>query len=105
MPKKYSPDFKERAIRMVEDHQHAEDSSRTGALKHVGAALGVSYETIRNWAKQQDIDNGKQPGVTSEDAEELRRLRRENAELRRANEILKTASAFFAAEPGRPTTK
>ncbi|GGE79145.1 transposase [Nesterenkonia cremea] len=105
MPKKYSLEFKERAARMVEDHMRSEDSSKTQAVHSVGAALGVSYETLRNWVRQARIDAGQAADVSTDAAEELRQLRRENAELRRANEILRTASAFFAAELDRPTTR
>ena len=64
--------------------------------------LGVSSETLRKWIRQAEIDGGQRPGTTSQESAELKRLRRENAELRRANEILKAASAFFAAELDRP---
>jgi transposase len=60
--------------------------------------LGVSSETLRNWIRQAEVDGGQRPGTTSDESAELKRLRRENAELRRANEILKAASAFFTAE-------
>ncbi len=105
MPKKYSAEFKERAIRMVLDHQGQEKSSRAAAVRAVSQALGMSRETLRGWTRQVEIDAGTAAGQTTDEREEIRRLRRENAELRRANEILKTASAFFAAELDRPTTK
>jgi transposase len=62
----------------------------------------VSSETLRKWIRQSEVDGGQRPGTTSEESAELKRLRRENAELKRANEILKAASAFFAAELDRP---
>lgn len=96
MPKKYSLEFKERAVRMVEDHVRSEDSSKTQAVHSVGAALGVSYETLRNWVRQARIDAGQAAGVSTDVAEKLRQLRRENAELRRANEILRTAFGYVA---------
>jgi transposase len=68
--------------------------------------LGIgSAESLRKWVRQAEIDAGARPGVSSDESAELRRLRRENAELKRANEILKAASAFFAAELDRPTTR
>jgi transposase len=69
------------------------------AITAVAAKLGIgTAETVRKWVRQAQVDAGARPGVTTEESAELRRLRRENAELRRANEILKAASAFFAAE-------
>ena len=73
------------------------------AIKAVAGRLGIgSAETLRKWVRQAEADGGTRPGVSSEESAELRRLRAEVRELRRANEILKAASAFFAAEPGRP---
>jgi len=73
------------------------------AIRSVAAKLGISTpETLRKWVRQAEVDGGQRPGVTSEESAEIRRLKRENAELRRANEILKAASAFFAAELDRP---
>jgi transposase len=73
------------------------------AIKAVAGKLGIgSAETLRKWVRRAEVDGGTRPGVTSEESAEIKRLKRENAELRRANEILKAASAFFAAEPGRP---
>ena len=75
------------------------------AITAVAAKLGIgTAETLRKWVRQGQVDAGSRPGVTSEESAELKRLRRENAELRRANEILKAASAFFAAELDRPQT-
>lgn len=71
-------------------------------MTSVAAKLGVSAETVRQWVRRSEVDAGQRPGVTSEESPELNRLRRENTELRRANEILKAASAFFAAELDRP---
>ena len=76
-----------------------------GPITAVAAKLGIgTAETLRKWVRQGQVDAGARPGVTSEESAELRRLRRENAELKRANEILKAASAFFAAELDRPQT-
>jgi transposase len=72
-------------------------ATRTGALRRIGGQLGVNPETLRNWVTQAEIDEGHRPGVTTEDAARIADLEREVRELRRANEILKTASAFFAA--------
>ncbi len=75
------------------------------AIRHGGAKLGVGPETLRKWPRRSEVDSGQRPGLTSEEHAEIKRLRRENAELRRASEILRTASAFFAAELDRPTTR
>lgn len=73
-----------------------------GDLRRLGK-LGIgSAETLRTWVRRDEVDTGRRPGVTSEQSEELKRLKRENAELRRANEILKAAAAFFGAELDRP---
>jgi transposase len=73
------------------------------AMSAVAKKLGIgTAETLRKWVRRAEVDAGQRPGVTSEEAAEIKRLRRENAELRRANEILKSASAFFAAELDRP---
>jgi transposase len=95
-PRKYPPEFRERAVRLVrEDGQH-------GAIARIADQLGVNRETLRNWVRQAQVDDGERSGTTSDEAEELKRLRKENAELKRANAILKSASAFFAAELDRP---
>jgi transposase len=78
-------------------------STRTGALKQIGAQLGINAETLRNWVIQTEIDEGHRPGTTTDDATRLAELERENRELRRANAILKSASAFFASELDRPS--
>ena len=79
--------------------------SEYAAMTHVAGRLGINAETLRQWQRRVEVDAGKRPGITTEDQAEIRRLKKENAELRRANEILKTASAFFAAELDRPTTR
>jgi len=104
MPRQYPPGFRQRALRLVEESL-GDYQSEWEALRHVGAKLGVGAETLRKWRRRAEIDSGARPGVTSEEAAEVRRLKKENAELRRANEILRTASAFFAAELDRPTTR
>jgi transposase len=97
MPKTYDPEFKARAVRLVRDHL-ADYGSVTAASLAVGAQLGVSRGTLRRWVTQAEIDDGARPGVTSVEAEEIRRLKTENKRLREANEILKAASIFFAGE-------
>jgi transposase-like protein len=97
MPKTYDPEFKARAVRLVRDHL-ADYGSVTAASFAVGAQLGVSRETLRRWVAQAEVDDGARPGLTTAEADELRRLRAENKRLREANEILKAASIFFAGE-------
>lgn len=101
--RRYPPELRERAVRMVVEisEQH---SSEWAAINEVARLLGVATaETVRKWVRQAQVDAGSRAGVTTEESAELKRLKRENAELRRANAILKTASAFFAAELDRPT--
>lgn len=105
MPRKYPEEFKVRAVRLVDEAVGTGGSSETDAVSRVAGRLGVSVESVRRWRRQARIDAGVERGVSSEESDEMRRLRRENLELKRANEILKTASAFFAAELDRPTTK
>lgn len=104
MPKPYDPDFKDRALRMLAEAL-PEHASLHAASKHIGGLLGVSPDTLRVWQRQTQVDAGVKPGVTTDMAEENRRLTRENAELRKANEVLKAASIFFAKELDRPRTK
>lgn len=106
MPRKYPEAFRARAVRMVRDRIEQEEGvSRYRAVREIAPKLGVSSAALQRWVEQADIDAGTQPGVASDAAAEIKRLRRENAELRRVNEILKTASAFFAAELDRPSTR
>ncbi len=98
----YPPELRERAVRMVAEVR-PEYPSDWPAIKAVAAKLVIgSAETLRKWVRQAEVDGGTRPGVTSEESAELRKLRAEVRELRRANEILKAASAFFAAELDRP---
>lgn len=77
--------------------------TRTQAMRSIAAKLGIgSVESLRNWVRQAEVDTGARPGITTEESDEVRRLKRENAELKRANEILKAAASFFAAELDRP---
>ena len=92
----YPPELRERAVRMVAQVR-PEYPSDWPAICAVAQKLGIgTAETLRKWVRQAEVDAGTRPGVTSEESAEIKRLKRENAELRRANEILKTASAFFA---------
>jgi transposase len=101
-PSSYSPEIRERAVRLVAESK-AEYGSEFEAIKSVASKLGIgSAETLRKWVRRSEVDAGQRPGVTSEESEQLRALKRENAELRRANEILKSAATFFAAELDRP---
>lgn len=95
-PRKYPEELRERAIRMAVDARR-DPATRPGALTRVGTQLGINPETLRNWVQQVEIDEGHRPGVTTDEAKRIAELEREVRELRRANEILKTASAFFAA--------
>ncbi len=95
-PRKYPDELRERAIRLAVDLRR-DPATRSGALRRVGEQLGINPETLRNWVQQAEIDEGHRPGVTSEEARRIAELERENRELRRANEILRTASAFFAS--------
>lgn len=98
----YPLELRERAVRMVAEITPNYDS-QWAAIGAVAQKLGVgSAETVRKWVRQAEIDGGQRAGMSSEESAEIRRLKRENAELRRANEILKAASAFFAAELDRP---
>jgi transposase len=85
-------------------HEH-EYGSQWEAITSVANKLGPTPETVRNWVRQAERDGGRRPGPTSDDVAELKRLKRENAELRRANDILKAASAFFGAELDRQSKK
>jgi len=98
-PRKYPDEMRERAIRLVLDIA-GEAGSITVACRRIGEELGINSDTLRGWVKQAQIDSGKRPGTISGDGARIRQLERENAELRRANAILRTASAFFAAELG-----
>ena len=100
--KNYPPELRERAVRMVLELQ-PEYPSQWAALEAVATKLGIgSPETLRKWLRRYEVNGGQRPGTTDTEHTEIKRLKRENAELRRANEILKAASAFFAAELDRP---
>jgi transposase len=100
-PRKYPEELRERAVRLAVDARR-DPATRAGALRRIGEQLGINPETLRNWVTQAEIDGGDRAGTTTSDAQRLAELERENRELRRANAILKSASAFFAAELDRP---
>jgi len=93
--KRYSPEFRERAVRLI-DEQMKEGKSQWAAIQSISQKLGCTAESLRRWTRRVEVDAGKRPGLTTEERERLKALERENRELKRANEILKTASAFFA---------
>jgi transposase-like protein len=92
---RYSPEVRERAVRMVFEHER-EYSSQWAAMCSIAAKIGCTPETLRSWVRRAETDQGQRSGPTTEDRERLKALERENRELKRANEILRTASAFFA---------
>src|SRR5215217_6502510 len=101
---KYPDELRDRAVRMVLDHQD-EYGSQWEAICSVAEKLGPKAETVRLWVRQAERDEGRREGATSDELVELKRLKRENAELRRANDILKAAAHFFGAELDRQSTK
>ena len=102
MPKQYPRELRERAVRLVIEHR-GDYATEYAAIRSIAAKLGVATpETLRQWIRQAEVDAGQRPGTSSEESAEIRKLRAEVKELRRANEILKAASAFFAAELDRP---
>jgi transposase len=94
---RYPAEIRERAVRMVFEHE-AEHPSQWAAITSIASKFGMTPETLRIWVRRAEVDAGARPGLTTEERERLRELERENRELRRANEILKAASAFFARE-------
>jgi transposase len=92
---RYPPELRERAIRLVREHRD-EHPSEWATIQSVAGKLGLTAETLRKWLRRDEVDRHERPGVTSAERERIRELERENRELRRANEILKAASAFFA---------
>jgi len=102
MPKQYPRELRERAVRLVAERRDQYETEYA-AIRSIAAKLGIATpETLRQWIRQAEVDAGQRPGTSSEESAEIRRLRAEVKELRRANEILKAASAFFAAELDRP---
>jgi len=102
---KYSTEMRAKAVRLVREHS-GDYPSEWAAIGEIAGRLGIgSAETLRKWVRQAEVDAGQRPGVTSEDSAEIKRLKRENAELRRANDILKAAASFFGAELDRQSRK
>jgi transposase len=101
---RYPVEVRERAVRMVLEHQH-EYPSQWKAVESIAAKLSINRETLRQWVRRAETDAGDRPGLTSDERARMRELERENKELRRANEILKAASAFFGAELDRQSQK
>ena len=100
--RRYPAELKDRAVRMYAEVRPDHETD-WAAMEKVSELLGIgTTETLRKWVRQAEVDRGARPGTTSEESAEIKRLRRENAELRRANAILKAASVFFAAELDRP---
>jgi len=99
--RRYTKAQKDQAVRLVRQIRE-ETGERHGAVQRVARQLGFGVETVRKWVNQADVDAGQRPGTTTEENVKIRRLEQEVRELRRANEILKSASAFFAAELDRP---
>ena len=99
--KRYSPELKERSVRLVMQLR-AETGEKHGSVKRVAEQLEIGVESLRSCVKQAEIDDGDRAGTTTADTEELKRLRQEIRELKRTNAILRSASAFFAAELDRP---
>ena len=97
MPKKIDPALKSRAVRLVSDHQ-GEYSSLTAACEAVAKQLGVGTESVRRWVVQAQVDTGQRPGVSSEEHDEIKRLKAENRRLREDVAILKAATSFFVGE-------
>ena len=94
---RYPQELRERAVRMVQEHR-GEYPSEWAAITSIAGKLGVGTEALRLWLRREQVDQRQRPGLTSDERQRLRQLERENRELRRANEILKAASAFFARE-------
>jgi transposase len=92
---RYSPEVRERAVRLVFEHQ-GEHTSQWAALSSIASKIGCTPETLRKWVRRAERDQGLRSGMTSSDRERLKVLERENRELKRANEILRKASAYFA---------
>jgi len=96
-PGRYPAEVRERAVRLVREHE-GEYPSQWAAITSIATKCGMTPETLRKWVRLAEVDSGARPGLTTEERQRLQTLERENRELRRANEILKAASAFFARE-------
>jgi transposase len=101
-PQKYPDELRERAVRMVQEIRRETGESH-GVIARVAKELGVGVESLRSWVNRAEVDSGNRPGTSTADAQRIAELTKENRELRRANDILKAASVFFATElDGRP---
>ncbi len=96
-PERYPAEVRERAVRLVLEHQ-GEHASQWAAITSIATKCGMTPETLRKWVRQAEVDAGGRPGLTTDERKRLQELERENRELRRSNEILKSAAAFFARE-------
>jgi len=94
-PSRFSPEVRDRAVRMVLEHAN-EHASQWAAISSIAEKIGCAAETLRSWVRQAERNEGKRPGLTTEERARLKDLERENRELKRANEILRLASAYFA---------
>jgi transposase len=92
---KFSPELRERAVRMVREHR-AEHASQWAAIVSIAAKIGCTAQTLNEWVKKAEVDSGRKPGLTTDERERMKALEREVRELRQANEILRKASAYFA---------
>ena len=99
--KQYPPELRERAVRMVHEATEAQGGQRFGVIPQVASQLGIGIESLRQWVKRAEIDAGRGSGLTTDERRRLGELEKENRELRRANEILKSAAVFFGAELDR----
>ena len=91
---KYSPEVRQRAVRMVFDHQH-DHGSQWACIGAIASKIGCTPETLRSWVRQAEVDSGQRGGLSSNECQQMKELQRENRELKRANEILRKASAYF----------
>jgi transposase len=103
--RRYPPELRERAVRMAQELIAEQGGQRYGVVTRVARELGIGSESLRGWLRQADIDDGRRPGTSTADSERIAQLERENRELRRANDILKAASVFFATELDGPRKK
>ena len=101
---RHPAELRERAVRMVFEHQH-EYPSQWKAIESIAGKLDLHRETLRVWVRRAEVDDGRRPGLTTDERARMKDLERENKELRRANEILKAASAFFGAELDRQSKR
>lgn len=101
-PRQHPPELKERAIRLVAETVAEQGGQRHGAVGEVAKQLGIGPESLRHWVDQAEVDAGTRPGLSTAERDRIRELERDNFEVRRADEILKSASAFFGAELDRP---